>query len=225
MSDVPEVPKKPELDPGSKYYQRRILDGLKSLDDAAADLLVGFERNYRKVPEAYFVAHLLPILRKWIINNPQDLAEPGLWFNVADGLHNPILVTDTKGELLFKTPLLFVKIPDRNPMENHPRLDSVHQMVAVQGQMFDNSDQRAAYQMEQEIEDVLMPTPEQAAKTENLLLTIEIYYRYKLPLEEVVGRAAPEIKEALDKRSKVVSVVEAPQTSGIADDEEFIYDD
>lgn len=224
MTDQPTTPPEKEVDPGSAFYQERLKDSLKNLDQAAQDISDGTKANFRRVPEPYFVAHLLPILRKWIINDPKDPAEPGLWFNVADGLHHPIYVVDAEQNVLFETPLLFVQIPDRDPLKNH-RLNSVHQMVSVQGMMMDNSDHRAGWQMEQEIVQTLTPSPEVDEKTKNLILMVKIYQRYNLPLEEILGEeVAAEIRPSLAKEIASSKPKQLP-SPGISEDDEFIFDD
>ena len=216
-----EKPKQP-LDKGSQIYQEMIRAGLAQMDGAVAEINAESESRQRMVPEVYFVQNLLPILRKWVRNDPKDLAQPGLWFNVAGGLNHPMRVAGPDGKFLFEAPPLFVDIPTRN-RAGPEGMVSIHQLVDMQGHMFDNGDQRAAFEVESELVSILEPKPEQVAKTEALVKLVHIYRRYDLPLKELVGDAAAEIEAALAKQTPAASGTTAPaaKSSGIDDDEEY----
>lgn len=224
MSESTQKPaeKKVPIDKGSKIYQEMIMAGLQSMDGAVAEINEESARRQRYVPEPYFVNVLLPILRKWIRNDPKDPAEPGLWFNLAGGLNNTLDVADAKGQLLFTAPPLFMDIPARNK-KGAEGMVSIHQLVDMQGHMFDNGDQRKAFEVENELVEILEPKAEHVERTRHLVTLVHIYHRYNLPLSELLGEMASEVEAELTRRdAKALPAAEQKKLdAGIDEDEEY----
>jgi hypothetical protein len=224
MSESTQKPddKKPKIDRGSKIYQEMIMAGLLAMDTAVSEINEESAKRQRSVPEPYFANVLLPILRKWIKNDPKDPAEPGLWFNCAGGLNNPLNVADPKGQLLFTVPPLFMDIPTRN-RKGQEGMVSIHQLVDMQGHMFDNGDQRKAFEVEDELVEILEPKPEHVERTRHLVSLVHVYRRYNLPLSELLGELATEVEAELNRRdAKALPAAEQKKPdAGIDDDEEY----
>lgn len=224
MSVIPgSVP--PDL--ASAEYQKSLDKGLRSFQAAADEINLMSAKRIRKVPEHYFKANLLPLVRAWIVKDDNNPPEIGFWLNVADGLNNHIEIVDDKDQekVLFLVPPPFCDIPMRTELPNAKRLVTVHDLVLLQGDMHDNGDQRGFWDLERQIADVCSPRPEDAAKTRYLVMLVKIYDRYNLPLEELVGSLADEIRAEL-KKGKTASATNALASTGSTDDdveEEIIY--
>jgi hypothetical protein len=223
MSESTQKPedKKPTIDKGSKMYQEMIMAGLRSMDGAVAEINEESNRRKRHVSEALFINVLLPILRKWVKNDPKDPAEPGIWFNMAGGLNHSLDVADAKGQLLFTAPPLFMDIPARNK-KGVEGMVSIHQLVDMQGHMFDNGDQRKAFEVENELVEILEPKPEHVERTRHLVALVHIYHRYNLPLSELLGEMASEVEAELSRRdAKAIPAAQQKPDAGIDEDEEY----
>lgn len=192
-----DVQIKPPMDLASQEFQKAVNEGMKNWSVAADEINRMTERRHRKIPEPYFKTHVLPFVRAWMINDPENPPEIGYWLNIADGLNNEISVTDENGEVLFKVPPPFCDIPMRTVPPETRRLVTVHNLVAVQGDMYDNGDQRGFWEIERQLVDICSPRPLDEDKTRYLTMLIRIWDRYDLPLEEIVGGMADEIRAVL----------------------------
>lgn len=211
MSDTPE--KKQPVDPASEQYREIIRDGLNHMTEAALEINQFVAGRIRKVPESYFLNVLLPIVRAHVRNEyPENL---GLWMNVADGMENHIEITDEQGAFLFKLPPPFNPLPNRDQRpEEGRRFGTIAQLVGRQADMLDNGDTRGSMVIDNEIAALCAPRPEDETKTKNLALLVQMYARYKLPLEEVLGAAAAEIQELLDKQEKTGTTAQGSTSNG-----------
>lgn len=210
-------------DKGSEAYRAYVAEGLERMAKAATEINDSTAERKRKVPEAYFVNILLPVLRKWI---RREEVEIGHYLNVADGLNNEIEVVDQEGVKLYDVPPLFVDVPTRvarhEPGVNIP---TIHKLVQIQGMHVDNNDMRQVFTIENDLVDILAPRAEDASKTRCLVMLCHIYDRYELPLEELVGETlAPVIAAALRAAKKPGTKAIAESGNNARSDDDFIID-
>ena len=217
MSEAEDNKVKEPVDPASDHYREIINTGLEHMTEAAKEINGFVAQRKRVVPEGFFINMLLPIIRAHI--RQEHPVELGYWLNVADGMHNTIDVHDDKdpAKILFTVPPAFNNLPDRDKKpETGKRFGTIAQLVSAQADMLDNGDTRGSMAIDSELNAICAPRPEDDEKTKNLLLLVEIYERYELPLEELLGSAADEIRQLLRKRDgKVVQ-----GTTNDGDDEE-----
>jgi len=180
--------------------------GLADWDDAANSILEMSKAMIRRVPEAYFVHKLLPIIRNWVQGLP---AEVGQWMNVADGMENEIIVVDEKNVELFICPPPFIGIPPRAHFSAKNR-DSAHAIVHAQGLMYDAGEIRKANAIDESLFEMVVDKPDVAIKTAALDKMIAIWQRYELPLQELLGAHTDEIMAARGAPSNVAAKDQAP---------------
>lgn len=209
MSD--EVVKKPVL-------SRATQAGLDQWDSAAAQILRMSEEMIRRVPEPYFEAKILPIVRNWVQGLPTEVGE---WMNVADGMEREIVVVDAKNNELFRCPPPFIAIPPRSEFGDRNQ-KSATAIVHAQGLMYDVGELRQAEQIEENLLELVVDRPDVALKTKAMDGFIAIYLRYKLPMQELLGQYSEEI---LTARGVTTLATEASKgkTDDSGEDETFTY--
>lgn len=204
MTDKPE-----ELD--YSHLSGALKAGLTDWDDAANMILKMTEDMLRKVPEEYFKAIVLPIVRGWIQGLP---VEVGQWMNVADGMENEIVIVDTKGNELFRCPPPFISMPPKTEFGEKNR-ESAFAVVHAQGLMYDAGEIRQGNAIDDSLFELVVEKPDIAIKTAAIDKMIFIYQRYDLPLTELLGSHTDEIMKA-----RGAPVKAAATSKAIPDDEE-----
>jgi len=210
-------------DRASEVFRAKVEAGMESMLSAAQLINQTIVDRRRKIPEAHFSTVLLPNIRKWVRNEPD--AEPGYWLNVADGLNAEIDVTDQAGNVLFVVPPPFHDIPTSVTPPTGKRFTTPHQLVVQQVTMADNGDTRAVMDIEGGLADALMPRPEDELKVKYLKMYVQIYQRYELPMEELLG---PDWRTVLENSPSLLGNA-TPSSQGNrnddgnADEDEYIY--
>lgn len=195
MSDTP----KNHQEIADRQYKEIVSQGLDHMSQAANEINSFVASRQRRIPEPFFVKQLLPIIRAHVRGD--DNVELGIWLNVADGMNNTIEVVDENQQHLFIVPPAFSKLPERDvrPPEGK-RFTTIGHLVGAQADMLENGDMRGSMVVDSELSELCAARPEDGEKTKDLLLLVEIYDRYDLPLNELLGSAADEIAAALKQR-------------------------
>lgn len=204
MSDQPE-----DLDYSKLSGALRA--GLTDWDDAANIILRMSESMIRRVPEEYFKAVVLPIVRDWVQGIP---VEVGQWMNIADGMENEIIVVDTKNNEVFRCPPPFIPMVPKSEFGEKNR-ESAFAVVHAQGLMYDAGEIRQGNAIDESLFELVVEKPDIAIKTAALDKMIYIYQRYDLPMVELLGRHTEEIMKA-----RGAPVKAATDSKAIPDDEE-----
>ena len=206
MSDVPR----------DDAYQAFVKEGLKGMDDAAAEINRMTEARIRRVPETHFRKTLLGVVRAWVIK-AEPAPEIGYWLNVADGLNNPFHVVDENDNVLFTVPPPFVDIKIDTKYDPSLRNKSIWQHVSLQGVHFDNNDQRKFWDMEHQLIQQAGAKPQDQTLAIALTQLTAMYQYYDLPLEELLGiEGAASVRPHLPQSGGTVAP--SSSNSGISDD-------
>jgi hypothetical protein len=184
-------------DQANHTYQEIVRRGLEGFDSAVEAINRGSSARIRNVREKYFQAVILPIVRKRVRNEVcEDL---GVWLNTADGLNNPMNIVNDSGELLFTCPPAFIDIRlNTKPPEG--RITTTHHIVQQQSDMIVNGDMRGVMAIEEGIYEAHKPRTEIHDRTDAIMMLVDIYKFYQIPMEELLGPQANEILELANKR-------------------------
>jgi hypothetical protein len=204
-------------------YQEIVRRGLEGFDSAVAAINAGSSARIRNVREKYFQAVILPIVRKRVRNEVcEDL---GVWLNTADGLNNPMNIVNDSGELLFVCPPAFIDIELKTtPPEG--RFTTTHHIVQQQTDMIVNGDMRGVMAIEDGIYEAHKPQTEMHHRADAIMLLVDIYKFYQIPMEELLGPQADEILALAKKRNTTQAALPAPQpeeTHDDSSDDDLIY--
>ena len=206
MSDVPK----------DDAYVAFVKEGLKGMDEAAAEINRMTEARIRRVPEPHFRKTLLGVVRAWV-TKAEPAPEIGYWLNVADGLNNSFHVVDEHDNVLFTVPPPFVDIKLDTKYDPSLRFKSIWQHVTLQGVHFDNNDQRKFWEMEQQLIAQAGAKPQDQTLATALTQLTEMYQYYNLPLEEILGAEGAASVRPLLPQSGGASQPSS-SNSGISDD-------
>lgn len=209
------------VDVASVEYRNIVDEATKRWNTAADDLNRLTQARIRTIPEEFFQAVLLPILRAWV--RKEDV-EIGHWLNIADGLNNPINVADRDGKIIFRVPPPFIDIPIRSE-RLAGRLVTPHHLVTQQVEAIRNGDARCVMTIEHELANIFTPRPEDKAKVESILMLVDIYRHYSLPMEEVLGPNAETLLKKYDaaKAGQEVTTTSGVVDAGVVEEERFEY--
>lgn len=210
-------------DQANHTYQEIVRRGLEGFDSAVDAINKGSSARIRNVREKYFQAVILPILRKRVRNEVcEDL---GVWLNTADGLHNSMNVVNDSGELLFVCPPAFID----NQLNTKPpegRFTTTHHIVQQQSDMIVNGDMRGVMAIEDGIYEAHKPNTEMHHRADAIMLLVEIYKFYQIPMEELLGPQANEILALSAKRKSPQAALPSPAIEESHDepsDDDLIY--
>lgn len=210
-------------DQANHTYQEIVRRGLEGFDSAVDAINKGSSARIRNVREKYFQAVILPILRKRVRNEVcEDL---GVWLNTADGLHNSMNVVNDSGELLFVCPPAFID----NQLNTKPpegRFTTTHHIVQQQSDMIVNGDMRGVMAIEDGIYEAHKPNTEMHHRADAIMLLVEIYKFYQIPMEELLGPQANEILALSAKRKNSQAALPSPAIEESHDepsDDDLIY--
>lgn len=190
----------PTKDPAqtAEFIRDRFNTDMEGMSKAADDLLVAFEQRKRKIPEAVFIKHLLPIVPLWVKNASVDITP---WAIIADGYNNELEVLDEQGKVLFILPPPFVdnSLPTSPP---EGRFTVPHHLVQRQVDLVLDGDQRGAIEIDRALVDTFTPTAESVSerKARYVVDYIAIYERYNLPLQELLGPAYQDVVAAMKQQ-------------------------
>jgi hypothetical protein len=206
MTDKPD-----ELD--YSHLSGALKAGLTDWDDAANLILSMSQAMIRRVPEEYFTAKVLPIIRAWVQGIP---VEVGQWMNVADGMENEIIVVDSKNVELFICPPPFIPMPPKSEFGEKNR-GSAFAVVHAQGLMYDAGEIRQGNAIDEALFELVVEKPDIAIKTAAIDKMIYIYQRYDLPMVELLGSHTDEIMKA-----RGAPVKAATESKAIPDEEDTL---
>lgn len=194
------------MDAANATYRDMVMRGLVGMDEATNTINLLSQARIRDVREAYFSRVILPIVRKRV--RGEDCPELGVWLNTADGLNNPMNIVDTNGNRLFVCPPAFIDTP-LNTAPPEGRFTTTHHLVLQQQDMVKNGDMRGVMAIEEGLYDVYKSAPKQLVRTDAILMLVEIYKFYELPMEELLGPSFAELLKAIAKQPKAVGAAPA----------------
>lgn len=208
-------------DQANSTYQEIVRRGLEGFDSAVEAINRGSSARIRNVREKYFQAVILPIVRKRVRNEVcEDL---GVWLNTADGLNNPMNIVNDSGELLFVCPPAFIDITlNTKPPEG--RFTTTHHIVQQQSDMIVNGDMRGVMAIEDGIYEAHKPRTEMHDRADAIMMLVDIYKFYQIPMEELLGPQAHEIL-ALTKSRKTGQEAASPSPQQEENNDEPSDDD
>ncbi|MNQ02264.1 hypothetical protein D3C85_149330 [compost metagenome] len=210
-------------DQANHTYHEIVRRGLEGFDSAVEAINAGSTARIRNVREKYFQAVILPILRKRVRNEVcEDL---GVWLNTADGLHNPMNIVDDTGTLLFVCPPAFID-QQLNTKPPEGRFTTTHHVVQQQADMIANGDMRGIMAIEEGIYEAHKPQTEMHHRADAIMLLVDIYKFYQIPMEELLGPQANEILALANKRDSTKVALPTPHQEEIHDepsDDDLIY--
>lgn len=206
------MPDKPD-DLDYSHLSGALRAGLADWDDAANMILNMSQSLIRRVPEDFFKAVVLPIVRAWV----QGIdVEVGKWMNIADGMENEIIVVDSKNNELFRCPPPFISMVPKSEFGEKNR-ESAFAIVHAQGLMYDAGEIRQGSAIDEALFELVVEKPDIAVKTAAIDKMIHIYQRYDLPLVELLGSHTDEIMKA-----RGAPVKASTESKAAPDDEEDI---
>lgn len=192
------------IDPADNLFQSVVKERLEDLSGAAEEIIQHQESRRRKVPIQMFESVLLPIVRGWV-RNDKDV-EVGVWMNIADGMSAELDVVDAAGNILFTLPPPFLDTYLSNEAPQG-RIVTPHTLVMQQEEMIRNGDQRGVMTIDQGLLETFSPKTTLNHKSRYIRMYVDIWQRYDLPLEEVLGPLTDKVKEALKLQGSSVSTI------------------
>lgn len=189
---------------------------------AVDDLNAAFMEERHQMYEQVFQAKLLPLVRKWCVEN--DSTDLRLWVHVAKGINNEIDVLDGNGKLLFVVPPPFtpVSVPTTR-LGDVTQIHGLSQLITMKER---DGDSRIAMELSSQLASMIGMEADRPNQIRHTIMLAKIWDHYKLPMSEILGTLDIDL-ELFDINGYLIATEDGPviQQGTEHDDEEdeFIF--
>lgn len=156
---------------------------IESFKAAAMAINETVDNSIRTIPEAVFVAKLLPIMQEWVVEGKSDNVIA--WIEAAGGTERPMMVTLSDGEY-------FMVPPPYNQMSSIDASDDrennqIHAMTEMSVLKMLDGESRESMRLDSQITSILSKEEDIETLYKYTVQLAKIWDRYNLPVEQVLG--------------------------------------
>lgn len=156
---------------------------IESFKSAALAINEAVDNSIKTIPEAVFVAKLLPIMQEWVVEGKGDNVIA--WIEAAGGTERPMMVTLSDGEYFMVPPPYnqTASINARDDRENN----QIHAMTEMSVVKMLDGESRESLKLDSQITSILTKEEDIETLYKYTVQLAKIWDRYNLPVEQVLG--------------------------------------